>query len=595
MIDISTAILIAAALVMVSAFTSVLAHRYGAPLLLVFLALGLIVGEDGLGIEFDNAPLAYHIGGLALAIILFDSGFATKFASFKAAAAPALILASVGVATTAGLVGVAAHWIFDLSWLECLLIGAIISSTDAAAVFFLLRAGGITVQERIRATLEVESGSNDPMAIFLTVAAVELLIAGSADASWQDFLLIFVRQMGLGLGMGLAGGFLIVRIANGIDLEPSLYPIAVLAAALAVFGATGAIGGSGFLAAYVAGLYSGNRPIAAKGNLRRFQSGVTWLAQITMFLVLGLLATPSQFAAIALQAVALALFLIFVGRPIAVWLCLLPFRYKTDQTAFIAWVGLRGAVSILLGILPLAHGLPSGQLIFDVAFIMVLTSLLVQGWTLGPVANWLRLVVPPRIGPVERLELDLPGSTHELVAYRVAPESAVAKGERIPRWARPSLVLREGRSIRYQYAGRLQSRDQVYLFAPPHYLRLLDRLFASPTPLSSDDADFFGAFTINPAANMAELEKAYHVPIERDVTDLTIGSYIERRLGGHAEIGDRILLGDLELIVRDTGVNGTISDVGLSIEPSKSGWLVHLFDMRKIAAYLKNLWRGRWR
>lgn len=593
MVDISTAILIAAALIMVSAFTSVLAFRFGAPLLLVFLALGLIVGEDGLGIEFDDAPLAFHVGSLALAIILFDSGFATRFASFKAAAAPALVLASVGVAITAGLVGLAAHWIFELSWLECLLIGAIISSTDAAAVFFLLRVGGITVQERIRATLEVESGSNDPMAIFLTVTAVELLIAGSTNATWQDLMTVFVQQMGLGLAVGLIGGFLIVRMANGISLEPGLYPIAVLAAALAVFGATGAIGGSGFLAAYVAGLYSGNRPIAAKGNLRRFQSGVTWLAQISMFLILGLLATPSEFAAIALQAVALALFLIFVGRPIAVWLCLLPFRYRPDETAFISWVGLRGAVSILLGILPLAEGLPSGQLIFDLAFIIVLTSLLVQGWTLGPVAYWLGLVVPPRTGPVDRLELDLPGSSHELVAYRVAPESAVAKGERIPRWARPSLVLRDGRSIRYQYAGHLKAGDQVYLFATPRYLRLLDRLFASPTPLSRDDADFFGAFTINPDAHMAELEKAYQVPIDRGASELTVANFIERRLGGHAELGDRILLGDLELIVRDMGEDGIIKDVGLSVEPraSKSGWLVHLFDLRRISTYLKELWR----
>lgn len=437
MLDISTAILIAAALIMISGFTSVLAFRFGAPLLLVFLILGLLVGEDGLGIQFDDASLAFHIGSLALAVILFDSGFATKLSSLRAAAGPAVVLASLGVALTAGLVGLAAHLIFGLPWLESLLIGAVISSTDAAAVFFLLRAGGITIQERVRATLEIESGSNDPMAIFLTVAFVELILAGDGQATLLNFLLIFVQQIGLGLIVGLVGGFLIVHLANSVKLEPGLYPIVVLAAALAVFGATGALGGSGFLAAYLAGLYAGNKEIAAKATLLRFQDGFTWLAQISMFLVLGLLATPSQFPAIALQAVGLAVFLTFVGRPLAVWLCLLPFRFRPDETAFIAWVGLRGAVSILLGIFPLAQGLPNGQLIFDIAFIMVLTSLLVQGWTIRPMAKWLGLVVPPSLGqsrewsstfPVRRITNSLPTVWHLKAPLRKANEYRVGHG-----------------------------------------------------------------------------------------------------------------------------------------------------------------------
>lgn len=596
MLDISTAILIAAALIMVSAFTSVLALRFGAPLLLVFLVLGLLVGEDGLGIQFDNASLAFHIGSLALALILFDSGFATKLSSLRAVAVPAIVLASLGVALTAGLVGLGAYIIFDLPWLECLLIGAIISSTDAAAVFFLLRAGGITIQDRVRATLEIESGSNDPMAIFLTVAFVELILAGDEQASVIDFLVIFVQQMGLGLVVGLAGGFLIVRLVNSVKLESGLYPIVVLAAALGVFGATGAIGGSGFLAAYVAGLYTGNKEIAAKGTLRRFQEGFTWLAQITMFLVLGLLATPSQFPVIALQAIGLAVFLTFFARPLAVWLCLILFRFRPDETAFIAWVGLRGAVSILLGILPLAQGLPNGQLIFDIAFIMVLTSLLVQGWTIGPMAKWLGLVVPPQIGPVDRVELDLPGTAHhELVVYRVAPESPVAKGERVPRWARPSLVIRDGRSMRYQYAGRLQPGDQVYLFAPPRHLRLLDRLFASPTTLGKDDADFFGAFVVHPHASLLELGKAYEVPIRSELEGLTVAGYLEQHLGGHADIGDRASLGDVELIVRETDDTGTIKLVGLSIEPrpSKPASVVH--RLNDVLERLQKKWLNRTR
>ena len=553
---------------MVAGFTTVLAYRFGAPLLLVFLGLGLLVGEDGLGIQFDDASLAYLIGSLALAVILFDSGFRTRFASFRVAALPAVTLATVGVVLTAGLVGLAARFIFGLPWLESLLMGAIISSTDAAAVFFLLRVGGITIRERVRATLEIESGSNDPMGIFLTVALVELILADQGAPDLAEVLLVFVKQMGLGLAFGLLGGFLIVRMANSIDLEPGLYPIVVLAASLAVFGGTGAIGGSGFLAAYVAGLYAGNQQIAAKLTLLRSQDGFTWLAQIGMFLVLGLLATPSQFPTLAPQAFGIALFLTFVARPIAVWLCLLPFNYKPNETAFIAWVGIRGAVSIVLAILPRAEGIPNGQLFFNTAFIMVLTSLLLQGWTIRPIARWLNLVVPPSLGPVERVELDLPGTAHhELVAYRVAPNSPVAKGERIPRWARPSLVVRDGRSMRYQYAGRIQPGDQVYLFAPPRHLRLLDRLFASPASLDEHDADFYGEFTVDPGKTLQELQKTYDIPANGLDPDATIAEFIEQRLGGRGDIGDRVGIGDIELVVRDVNDRGEIKSVGLSFEP----------------------------
>jgi cell volume regulation protein A len=593
MLEISTAVLIAAALIMVSGFTSLLAFRFGAPLLLVFLLLGLLVGEDGLGIYFDDASLAFLIGSLALAVILFDSGFGTKLSSLKAAATPAIVLATLGVLLTTGLVGVAARLIFGFPWLEAFLIGAVISSTDAAAVFFLLRVGGITIQERVRATLEIESGSNDPMAIFLTITFVELILANNDQSGVFYSLLNFVRQMGVGLVFGLVGGFLIVRMANAVQLEPGLYPIVVLAAALAVFGATGVLGGSGFLAVYVAGLFAGNSQIVGKLTLLRFQDGFTWLAQISMFLLLGLLATPSQFPTIALQAVGLAMFLTLVGRPLAVWLCLLPFNYRPDETAFIAWVGLRGAVSILLGILPLAEGLPNGQIYFNIAFIMVLTSLLLQGWTIRPMAKWLGLVVPTKLGAVERLELDLPGTAHhELVAYRIAPNSPVARGERIPRWARPSLVLRDGRSMRYQYAGKLRPGDQLYLFVPPRHLRLLDRLFARPAPLDANDSEFFGAFAIAPDKRLHDLGKAYEIPVDRHDADSSIAEYILKRVGGHADVGDRVALGDIELVVRDVDESGTIRSVGLSVEPrpSRSASLPIFMNVRELLGWI----RGRW-
>lgn len=562
------AILLGAGLIVAAVLTSLISFRVGAPLLLVFLAVGLLAGEDGFGLMFDNARLAYFVGSLALAVILFDSGFGTRSSAFRAAAGPAVTLATLGVLLTAALLGVAAHFALGLPWLEALLIGSIVSSTDAAAVFFLLRVGGITIRDRVRSTLEVESASNDPMAIFLTITLVEMIAAGAEETPWMEFLVGFGEQMGLGLLLGLVGGFLIVRMVNRLELAPGLYPILVLALALALFGAVGLVNGSGFLAVFVAGLYAGNRRMRAQATLRRFQDGLTWLAQIVMFLVLGLLATPSQFPAVALPAIGLALFLTFIGRPLAVWLCLLPFRSQPNETAFVSWVGLRGAVSILLAILPLVFGLPDGQLFFNMTFIIVLTSLLVQGWTIPTTARWLGLVVPPSIGPLEKVELELPGDAHhELVVYRVVPDSPVARGERVPRWARPSLVVRDGQSMGYHYAGRLQAGDRVYLFVPPRYIRLLDRLFASPASLEDDDKDFFGEFIVDPARTVGDLAQAYDVAGADADSAMSIAAFIEKRLGGRTEIGDRVACGGIELVVRELDEAENIKAVGVAIQP----------------------------
>lgn len=564
--------LVGTVLVLVASFSSLLAYRFGAPLLLVFLGIGLLAGVDGLGIQFDNASMAYYIGSIALAVILFDSGFGTSIQSFRQAAGPAIALATLGVILTTLVFGAAAYYLLDLPWLEAFLLGAIVGSTDAAAVFFLLRIGGVRIRDKVRSTLEIESGSNDPMAIFLTVALVEMIAAGAGREAFDAAIFVdFVMQMGLGIVAGLLGGMMIVGLVNRIRMERGLIPIFVMALALLVFSVTGAVGGSGFLAVYVAGLYAGNRDVKAAPAFRPFQEGMTWLAQIVMFLLLGLLATPSQFGAIAIPAVLLALFLTFVARPIAVWLSLIPFKFQRQETAFVSWVGLRGAVSILLAIVPLLGGLDNAIVFFNSAFIIVLVSLLLQGWTINPLAKRLGLVVPPRIGPVDKVELELPGTAnHELLAYRVVPNSPVAKGERIPRWARPSLVVRDGQSMRFQYAGRLRANDYVYLFISPRYPRLLDRLFASPAPVAGDDAEFFGAFAIDPSRPASELAAAYGPALRDGEEDMTIAQLMANRLGGRAEFADRVTFGPIELIVRDTDDDGAISSVGVSLEPETS-------------------------
>ncbi|MEF2547290.1 potassium/proton antiporter [Aurantimonas sp. E1-2-R+4] len=587
------AIIVGTVLILIAAFSSLLAFRFGAPLLLLFLSIGLLTGVDGIGIDFDNANLAYVVGTLALAIILFDSGFGTSLQAFRQAAVPAITLATFGVLLTAGLFGVAASYLLDLSLIEGMLLGAIVGSTDAAAVFFLLRVGGVIIRERVRSLLEIESGTNDPMAIFLTIALVELLASGTGlEQLGVDVLLGFAQQMGLGIVFGFGGGWLIRTLVGKLAIDRGLLPVFTLTLALLIFGVTGALGGSGFLAVYISGLYAANSGLRNTVSLKRFQDGLTWLAQIVMFLILGLLATPSQFGDILLPAIGLAAFLIFVARPVAVWLCLLPFDFQRRESAFVSWVGLRGAVSILLAIVPLIGGLDDARLFFNTAFIIVLASLLVQGWTLAVVARRLGLVVPPRIGPIEKFELELPGTPdHELLSYRVVPDSPVERGERVPRWARPSLVIRDGRSMRYQYAGRLRSGDTVYLFISPRYPPLLDRLFASPATVRPDDAEFFGEFSVDPAATAKDLANAYGIRLQEDEADLSISDMMIRRLGGRAEYGDRVAVSPVELIVRQTGVDGAVVDAGLSLEPeSRRGGGIPLFlNLKDIVRLLRRI------
>ncbi|MBY5362065.1 potassium/proton antiporter [Rhizobium leguminosarum] len=590
-------VLVSTALVLLAAFSSLLAFRFGAPLLLLFLMIGLAAGVDGLGIEFSNNYLAYILGSIALAVILFDSGFGTPMQAFRLAAVPSLALASVGVLITASLFALAAMWLLNFTWLEGLLLGSIVASTDAAAVFFLLRIGGINIRDKVRSTLEVESGTNDPMAIFLTIALVEVLASGEHYAGINiGMLAMFVQQMGLGVILGLLGGMMIVLIVSKLDTDRGLTPIFVLALALLVFSFTGAVGGSGFLAVYVAGIYAGNRKMQAIGTIKRFQDGMTWLAQIIMFLVLGLLATPSQFPAIIVPAILLALFLIFVARPLAIWLSLLPFDYTQQEIGFVAWVGLRGAVSILLAIMPILGGLENGQIYFNTAFIIVLVSLLVQGWTIKPVAKKLGLIIPPRIGAVDKVEVDLPGAAHhELLSYRVIKDSPVLRGERIPRWATPSLVIRDGKSMRYQYAGRLRENDLVYLFIVPSYSRLLDRLFASRAPVDDDDAEFFGAFALSPARPAADLDAAYGPGLlNESEKGLTIAELMRQRLGGKADYADRVRLGSIILIVRDLDEHDHITSVGMSLEAVEPAITLPIFlNLKDIIQRIRDRLNGR--
>ena len=568
--DYNGVLLVIALLAIVSIVSTLFSFRAGAPILLVFLLVGFVAGEDGIGnIAFDDVQTAYVIGSVALALILFDSGFGTPWRTFKLAAGPALTLATVGVVMTAGLMALAAHFLFGLSWPQSLLLGAIISSTDAAAVFFLLRVGGIQLRERLRATLEIESGSNDPMAIFLVVVLVTVLTRDAAVAfDFAAGALMFAQQMGLGLLLGIGGGWAIRAVVNRLELEGALYPLLVAALALALFALTNAIGGSGFLAAYCAGLVAGNGHIRRANELKRFQQGLTWLAQIAMFVTLGLLATPSEFPAVLLPGIALGLLLAVVARPTATLVCLAPFRFSRAEHSFVGWVGLRGAVSILLAILPLAAQIDGARTLFNLVFIMVLVSLLLQGWSVAPLARRLHLVLPERSGPVDRVQLDLPSAAaHELVAYKLHADSPLLTQRGLPRWVRPALIVRDGQSIRSMRLDRLRDGDLLYVFVRPHRMPLLDRLIASPRELDPEDFDFYGEFGVDPATPITELAEFYGADVRNARPEVSVGQFLMREFGDNIEVGDRISLGRVELIVRALDNQRAVAEAGLSLRP----------------------------
>lgn len=388
-------IFVSGLLLCLAILAGILSSRTGAPLVLAFLGVGILFGQDGPGgIVFNDMKLSYSVCSVALAVILFDGGIHTRMKNFRAAARPAFLLATAGVLLTAGLTALGMRYLLEAPWLHAMLIGAIMASTDAAAVFLLLRHRGMRLAPGVANTLEVESGINDPMAIFLTLALVQLSLAPDMAPPWLQFAGDFVRQLGIGAAFGFAGGRLLIWFLDRIRLESGHCPIFALAAGLLVFGATSLLGGSGFLAVYVTGLLLGNHEYESKQLVQQFMDGLASLAQLGMLLLLGLLVTPSALVDDIPGAIMVAGLLIFAGRPLAVFVTLAFEPFVWREKLFIAWVGLRGAMPIYLAIFPVMLGLEGH--FFNIAFIVVICSLGLQGWTLAPVARLLRVGQPGR-------------------------------------------------------------------------------------------------------------------------------------------------------------------------------------------------------
>ena len=568
-------ILVASLAFLISILASLVGQRLGMPVLLVFLVIGMLLGEDGPGdIHFDNVQVTHLIGSLALAVILFDGGMATSVRSFRVGLQPALALATVGVLLTSAITGLGAAWLLGLGTLEALLLAAVVGSTDAAAVFSLLRSRGLELKERVKATLEIESGSNDPMAIFLTLILIELIL-DPRDNLGATVAMAFVQQMGLGVLLGLAGGYAIAWLVNHLDLPPGLHPLAVLSMGLSLFGLVSVFEGSGFLAIYLAGLVVGNQPLKGRRYIGRFHDGMARLAQIGMFLVLGLLVTPSELLPVALDALLFAALLSFVARPLAVWLCLVPFHFPWREQLFIGWVGLRGSVPIVLALFPLLAGIEQAHVYFNIVFFVVLVSLLAQGWTIPLLARWLKLELPPRAQVVERLEIDLPGERElELVGYELAANTPLVAERRpfprLPPSTRPVAHLRQGELLDQVVWEDLRAGDQLLLVIDPVDLEALDRLLAPvATPSRLSDQVFFGEFVLNGDARLGDVAAAYGVVLADRDRDLTLDAYLRQRLDTQVVVGDRLNLQNVELVVRRMEGNRIIK-VGLKLKTPKS-------------------------
>lgn len=368
-----------AVLLGLSLLASLAGSRFGLPSLPLFVAVGMLAGSDGPGgIWFDDAALAQSIGFVGLAFILFSGGLDTEWKTTRPQLAPALALSTAGVAATAAIVATICVLALGFSWLEGLLLGSIVASTDAAAVFATLRAKGITLPPRVKAILELESGSNDPAAIFLTVTVLALLTAGPQTPA--QILQSFAWQFTIGGAAGYAVGRLGVVVYRRLRFEfEALYSVFSLVLALVAFSGTNLLGGNGFLAVYIAGIALGQGQFHQKKGLRRFHDALAWLMQISLFLVLGLLVFPSQLPEVATKGLVLAFTLLLLARPVAVHLCLVPFRVPYREQAVIAWTGLRGAVPIVLATYPLLAGYPRAELFFHLVFFVVITSMLLQG------------------------------------------------------------------------------------------------------------------------------------------------------------------------------------------------------------------------
>jgi cell volume regulation protein A len=470
MLNANPLIFLAAALLLAGVLLSKTSSRLGVPSLLLFLGLGMLAGSEGLlGIEFEDFALAQRYGIIALAFILFSGGAGTAWRDIRRVLVPGVALATVGVLLSAVVLGTIAAAILGLELLEGMLLGSVIASTDAAAVFSILRSRGVAIVPRLRHLLELESGSNDPAAVFLTVGMIGLIQATSDGVA--DLIRLFVVQMGVGLVAGVVLARGAVALINRLHLEyDGLYPVLTVAFVLLTYEGTAWVGGSGFLATYVAGLTIANAEFLHKRSLLRFHDAIAWLMQISMFVLMGLLVFPSRLVPVAGQALLVAAVLMLIARPLAVLLTLVPFRSPAREVAFVSWVGLRGATPIILATFPVVAGVHNADTIFHVVFFVVLLSVIAQGTTIPAAATRLALTTTAPAATSYTFDAVIAGDEGHGLREATLPAGAPAVDRSVvslglPKGVLIALIYRGGQILVPQGGTVLEAGDRLLLLA----------------------------------------------------------------------------------------------------------------------------------
>lgn len=572
---VDTVIFTTGILLLLGIASSKISARLGVPVLVLFLVLGMLAGSEGIGgVEFTNNQLAHAIGTVALAMILFDGGLSTSLTAVRVAWKPSALLATWGVLITAAITGIAAAWILDISLLHGMLLGSIVGSTDAAAVFSVLRSGGVSLPKRIAAVLEVESASNDPMAVFLTVGCIEVLL-GKITVG-PGLLGFFAAQMLIGAGCGIFCGFLAGWVVNRIELGAAgLYPVLVSAFCLLTFGLAAHLGGSGFLGVYLAGIIIGNRPLVFHRGIRLFHDAMAWLSQIVMFVVLGLLCSPSRLLDVAGKGLLISVVLIFIARPVAVLLSAFPFRFTGKELTFISWVGLKGAVPITLATFPLMLATPErpleAQLLFDVVFFIVVVSALVQGASLTPVARWLGLERPRDPEPPVTLEINsLRHVNGEIVDYSIGEDSRAARRKvkdlALPEGAVIAMIARGDQIVPPQGNTVIEPGDHVILVLRPGLQPLVNQIFGRDSLTRGHIPDAL-EFPLRASTTVAEINQLYAIQIDAP-QDRTLAEILSHELGNWKPlVGESVSFGPLTFRVLRLSNEGLVEMVGMSLLP----------------------------
>lgn len=547
-----------------SIFASRISSFMGLPVLLIFLALGMVCGSEGifLHIDFNDYNLAFLIANVALAIIIFDGGCQTKFYTFKQVIKPSVLLSTIGVLITSLIVSIAAYYVFNLGFFPSLLIGSIIGSTDAGAVFSLLGSNGISLKNKVSNPLQIESATNDPMAIFLTVTVIQLMqgvfSCDNISRSVVEMGLFLAKQFSFGIGFGLIFGFLAKKLMNFVSIPTGLYSLLVLGIAFTGFSITSSLDGSGFLAIFIIGMFIGNQNTRQLNFIRPVQDGLNWLSQIALFLILGLLVNPSNLLDFAIPGLIIAVVLTFIARPIAIFLCLKPFfRFTLKELSFISWVGLRGSVPIVLAIYPIMYRVPHGETYFYVAFVVVIFSLLVQGATILPMAKLLDAYAPSMSAPISKGQIGITiDNDYEIFNYEIKNknlENVALKDIKFPSKTQIASIFRKGQMFKPSANRKIKKGDIVSIIGHADDELFLNSVFNGDTSLK--EPHFYnGDIILNGSLSMPEIAKKYGLVITTLESDLDLSEFMNFHLGGFPQVGDRLTIIDCRLTIFE--ING---------------------------------------